>query len=287
MKKRNILYIIFITVSLLACNQDNKTEVDMKRFPIVTVNQNTLYRADVNNLIPPGTPDEDSIALAKTYIDSWISDQLMYAKAEQNITNKEEIDLMVQDYRKSLVTNSYLEQLLKQQLSQTISENDLKAYYDKKKENIKLENNIIKGLFLKIPENSPQLKNFQKWYKQESSDAMENIEKNVLQSTVGYEYFYNKWVDFDYIMDNIPAKITDRRQFLLTNKSLEASDSSFVYLLNIKEYKLAGTEAPYDFIKEQLKEIFIEQRKVDFVKQVQKDLYDKAISDDQIMFYNK
>lgn len=211
----------------------------------------------------------------------------MYAKAEQNITNRDEIETMVKDYRKSLITNNYVEQLLSQQLSQTIEESELKDYYERRKQDLKLESNIIKGLFLKIPENSPQLKNFQKWYKQDTSEAIENIEKNTLQNAVGYEYFYNKWVDFDYIMDNIPSNVTDRRQFLQTNKSIEVRDSAFVYLLNIKEYKLAETEAPYDFIKEQLKEIFIEQKKVDFLQQVQKDLYNIAISDNQIKFYNE
>ena len=87
-----------------------------------------------------------------------------------------------------------------------------------------------------------------------------------MQNAVAYEYFYDKWVDLDDIMDNIPSDMTNREQFLKTNKNLEAKDSSFVYLLNIKEYKLANTEAPYEYVKTHLKEIFIEQRKTDFLK---------------------
>lgn len=288
MKKINILFFAFaLIIFSVSCKQENREYVDFEKSPIVTVGQNTLYKSDVDKVIPPGLAKEDSASLANSYTESWIYDQLMYAKAEQNITNRDEIETMVKDYRKSLITNNYVEQLLSQQLSQTIEESELKDYYERRKQDLKLESNIIKGLFLKIPENSPQLKNFQKWYKQDTSEAIENIEKNTLQNAVGYEYFYNKWVDFDYIMDNIPSNVTDRRQFLQTNKSIEVRDSAFVYLLNIKEYKLAETEAPYDFIKEQLKEIFIEQKKVDFLQQVQKDLYNIAISDNQIKFYNE
>lgn len=287
MKRINIFIISAFSILSFSCKQGNNKNVDLGREPIVTIGENTLYKADVERVIPIGLSKEDSTSYAETYTESWIHDQLMYAKAEQNITNKDVMETMVKNYRKSLITNNYLEQLLRQQLSQTIEESELKAYYEQRKENIKLESNIIKGLFLKIPENSAQLKNFQKWYKQETTEAIENIEKNTLQNAVGYEYFYDKWVDFDYIMDNIPTKVTDRTQFLQTNKSLEVSDSSFVYLLNIKEYKLANTEAPYEFIKDRLKEIFIEQRKTDFLKQVQKDLYDIAVSNDEIKFYNK
>lgn len=286
---RKLIIIIFILSSFLlfACKEKRLNGVKMDESPIVTVTGNTLYKSDLEIVIPKGLSKEDSTKYADIYIETWIAEQLMYDKAQQNITNKEEINTLVENYRQSLISNTYQEQLLKQQLSQTISENELKTFYELNKEKLKLEEHIIKGLFLKIPANSPQVNNFKKWYKQDTSDAIENIEKNTLQNAVAYEYFYDRWVDFDDIMDNIPAEIENREQFLKTNKSVEASDSSFVYLLNIKEFKLADTEAPYQYIKTHLKDIYIEQRKAGFLKQVQKELYEKAVSEDEIKFYNK
>lgn len=276
--------IFFVTYS---CGKKDSTTVDPAQNPVVTVKGQTLYRATLNEVLPVGLSPEDSTEAAQSYINMWINDLLMYDKAKQNITNQEEVDMLVQNYRKSLIANIYQEQLLRQQLSKLISENELKAYYEQNKERFGLEENIIKGLYLKVPVGSSHLSNFQKWYKQGTNDAIENIEKNSLQNVVGYEYFYDRWVDFDEVLDNIPTLITDQRQFLQTNKNLEVRDSSFVYLLNIKEYKLAGNDAPYEYIKGQLSEIFTEQRKADFLKQVQKDLYDKAVSDEEIKFYDK
>ena len=276
--------IFFVTYS---CGKKDSTTVDPTQNPVVTVKGQTLYRATLNEVLPVGLSPEDSTEAAQSYINMWINDLLMYDKAKQNITNQEEVDMLVQNYRKSLIANIYQEQLLRQQLSKLISENELKAYYEQNKERFGLEENIIKGLYLKVPVGSSHLSNFQKWYKQGTNDAIENIEKNSLQNVVGYEYFYDRWVDFDEVLDNIPTLITDQRQFLQTNKNLEVRDSSFVYLLNIKEYKLAGNDAPYEYIKGQLSEIFTEQRKADFLKQVQKDLYDKAVSDEEIKFYDK
>lgn len=281
----SILFLILI--SSFSCSGDKESEVNLDKYPIVSFKGNTLYKSELDAIIPAGLPAEDSISSVKAYIDTWLNNQLMYDKARQNITRRAEIDRLIEDYRKSLVTNIYQEQLLKQHLSQFISENELKAYYEQNKDRFKLEENIIKGLFLKIPVESSQLSNFQKWYKQGTNDAIENIEKNTLQNAVGYEFFYDRWIDFDDVMDNIPSTITDRRQFLQANKNLEVRDSSFVYLLNIKDFRLSDTEAPYEYIKGQLSEIFAEQKKADFLKQVQKDLYDKAISDKEIKFYDK
>jgi len=278
---------IFMLFVVYSCNKGNEAIVNQALDPIVTVKGKTLYRASLNDILPIGLSPEDSLAAVKSYIDMWVNDQLMYDKANQNITNKREIDALVEDYRKALITNMYQEQLLKQQLSKFVSENELRAYYEQNLDQFKLEENIIKGLYLKVPVGSSQLNNFQKWYKQGTSDAIENIEKNTLQNAVGYEYFYDRWVDLDEIMDNIPTLVSNRQQFLQTNKNVEVRDSSFVYLLNIKEYKLAGSEAPYEYIKGHLSEIFAEQRKTSYLKQVQKDLYDRAVSDDEIKFYNE
>ncbi|MDR2954058.1 MAG: peptidyl-prolyl cis-trans isomerase [Prevotella sp.] len=277
---------IAILFLVYSCNE-NTNEINQALKPIVTVKNETLYKADLDQVMPIGMSPEDSTATAEVFINSWINDKLMYNKAKQNITNRAEIERLVENYRKDLVTNIYQEQLLKQQLSKLVSENELTSYYEQNKDRFALEENIIKGLFLKIPLESSQLSNFKKWYKQETSDAIENIEKTWLQSAVNYDYFYDKWISFGDIMENIPFMITDQKRFLQSNKNIETQDSTFVYLLNIKEYRLEGTEAPYEYIKGYLSEIFTEHRKADYLKQVQKDLYDKAISDDEIKFYNK
>lgn len=278
---------LILSIVYSSCQKKEDSSVDSTKAPVVTVKGQTLYKMDIDALLPSGLSPEDSIAAVQAYVAMWANDLLMYDKAKQNITNKEDIETLVQNYRKSLITNMYQEQLLKQQLANTISDSELKAYYEQNKDKFKLEENIIKGLFLKVPAESSLLANFQKWYKQGTNDAVENIEKNTLQNVIGYEYFYDRWIDFDEVMDNIPIQISDQKQFLQANKNIETKDSTFVYLLNIKECILAGNEAPYEYIKGHLSEIFMEQRKADFLKQVQKDLYDKALSDGEIKFYDK
>lgn len=288
MKKTLIcLHLLFTVFVAFSCSGSGAADADRALNPIVTVGDKTLYQADLDEVIPMGLSAEDSIAATKSYIDMWVNDQLMYNKALQNIINKKDIDELVESYKKSLITSSYQEQLLKEYFSKSVSENELKAYYEQNKDKFKLEDNIIKGLYLKIPVNSKQLANFQKWYKQGNDAAIENIEKNTLQNAVAYEYFYDKWVGLVDVLENMPPAVTDEKIFLQRNKNLELRDSSFVYLLNIKEYELAGSEAPYDYVKGQLSEMYMEQKKADYIQQVKKDLYDKAVSDEEIKFYNK
>jgi hypothetical protein len=272
---------------LLSCNKGSNSDIEQKQSPIVTVRDKTLYKSELDAIVPRSLSAEDSAAMAQAYIKMWINDQLMYEKAQKNVLNKDEIDRLVANYKKSLVSNFYQEQLLKEQLSKSVSDRDLQAYYEQNKGQFKLRDNIIKGLYLKIPLSSKELDDFLKWYKQGTDAAIEKIEKNTLQNAVAYEYFYNKWVNMNDITEKMPLSINNGEEFLRTNKNVEARDSSFIYLLNIKEYKLKGSEAPYEYIKNQVTEAYTEQRKSDYLKKVRQDLYDKAVSDKEITIYNK
>lgn len=286
MRTLNIIFVLCF-ILFLSCNKGDTADVDLSQVPVVSVKDKTLYRDELNNAVPQALSAEDSTAAANSYIKMWINDHLMYDKAKQNIVSKAEIDHLVEEYRKSLITNLYQEQLLKEYLSKSVSDAELQSYYEKNKEKFKLKDNLIKGLYLKVPVASKELDNFIKWYKQSTDDAIENIEKNTLKNAVGYEYFYDKWINLNEIADNMPLSISNGSDFLKTNKNVEVRDSSFVYLLNIKEYKLTGSEAPYDYIKNQLIEIYTEQRKADYLKRLQEDLYNKAVSDNEIKFYDK
>ncbi|MFV0363512.1 MAG: hypothetical protein ACK5LL_10575, partial [Suipraeoptans sp.] len=163
--------------------------------------------------------------------------------------------------------------------------NELKGYYDSNPDNFKLESSLVKGLFLKIPRSSPEVNNLRQWYKSNSEAAKENIEKASIQNTVIYDYFYDRWRSIDDIISNIPIPIGDSNQFVKSNKNYEAQDSSYIYLLHIEEYALAGTNAPYVYAKPQITEILINKHRETFLKQFEEDLYNRAIKDENIKYY--
>lgn len=287
--KKLILGILLTSLLLgySSCTKNKLGEADKSKEPIVTVLEKTLYKADLDGITYHGMTPEDSAAATQTYIKMWINDRLIYDKAKKNMTQKREIDELVEEYRTSLIVNDYQTKLLRERLSKSVSEGELLDFFNKNKERFALKENIIKGLFLKVPKESPALENFQKWYKQDNESAVREIEKYTLQNAVGYENFYDNWVSFNEVMDNIPELLKDSEEFLKKNKTLQVQDSSFVYMLNIKEYKLQGSEAPFEFVRDYLSDAYIEEKRDAFLKELQTDLYNKALSNDQIKYYIK
>lgn len=286
------IYCIFFFNAILlvipSCKQKNET-VKMDDDPIVTVLDHTLYRYQLDDMMPHGLPSKDSITIAEENIKNWIDNVLIYEKAKRNIINKKNIDELVENYRQSLIIHSYQEDLVRDRAvkEKYQAEDKLFDFYNDNKSRFLLKEPVIKGLYLKVPVGSPQLSNFRKLYTQGTEKAVENIDKNSLQNAIGYDYFYNKWVNFDDVLSTIPHQIKDEDQFLKNNKTLDIQDSLYVYLLHVKEYKLAGEVAPFEFVKDNIIQIIRERDRNSYLKQIRADLYDKAIADKEIKFYNK
>ena len=281
------VYFILLTlsVSLFACKKAIQTD---EPDALVKVNDRILTRNEVESLIPKGTTSADSLLLAESYIKKWVKDELVLKIAQRNLgSDKETIDKLVDAYRRSLLRYRYQEKLIQEKLSDEIQESDVLTYYDTNKEKFVLDKNLIKGLFLKIPADAPNLSEVKTWYKSGNVASLEKIEKYSIQNAAIYEYFFDKWVDFDEIRNNIPNQISNPESFLRTNKTLEVTDSSFCYLLNIRQVLLKGQVEPFEYAEPRIREILINQRKLDFIKEFEEELYNDALDGGDVIFYNK
>lgn len=251
---------------------------------LVEVNGNFLYKEDLQSVLPTGLSKDDSVLFAEHYIRNWAEEVLLYNKAESNVPDNKEVDRLVENYRKALIMHTYQQELIEQDLSEELSEQELNDYYQQNKELFKLERPLIKGLFIKVPLTSPQLNNVRKWYKTETQDAVERLEKYSLQNAVKYEYFYDKWVSVSDVLDLIPLKTDDPESYVGKNRHIELKDTVFNYFLNITDYRGVGEEEPYEKALSKVKDMLINAKQVGFMKQVKNDLYQRAVDRKKIIY---
>ncbi|MDR2232574.1 MAG: peptidyl-prolyl cis-trans isomerase [Tannerella sp.] len=281
--KCSIAYFLTIICILSACRPSK--EIDNDEI-LVKVHGNALYRKEVEKIIPKGIESTDSLLIAENYTEKWIKDILISEVAQRNIGKEEaEINRLVEDYRRSLLKHRYEEYMIKSRLTAEIREDEKRSYYDTNNEKFILEKNLIKGLFLKIPAEATNIADVQKWYKSKDPAELENIEKYSIQNASVYDYFYDRWVDFDEILDRMPLQLSNKEHFLRTNRNVEVRDSTFYYFLNIAEYLLPGNIAPYEYVDVQIQEMMINQRKMDFLNNFEDELYREAVRKGEVLLY--
>ena len=253
---------------------------------MVKVNERTLTKEDVLSVLPKNISSADSLLWAESYIKQWVKDNLVYDVALQNLgdENRAEIDRLVDSYRRSLVRYRYQEQLVHERLSANITDEEKRNFYDENQDQFELDHSLIKGLFLKIPIDAPNLDEVKKWYRSTSEASIEKIEKYSVQNAVVYDYFYDKWVNFDEVFVNIPIQVPNENEFLRTHSFVETADSSYCYLLNIEEYVAKGKIAPFEYASTQISDMLVNQRKVQFLKNFEEELYNDAIRGGNVVF---
>ena len=282
---RYFFSIIILSLLTIACgNNSNKKS----NGALVKVGNKILYRNMLEEKIFAGLSREDSIIAAEHFIRTWINEILLYNIASKNIYDKEGVERLVENYRKSLLIYQYEEQLVNERLTKDIDEQTLYDYYNQNKDKLKLENPLVKGLFLKVPINAPQVNEIRVWYKSKSASSRESWEKYRLNNAAVYNYFIDKWADYYDIMNNFPKdQLNNRDDMIPQRKALEKQDNDYFYFLNITECLMAGDNAPYEYAKATIQEILINQRKIDFLKKMEEALYQRALGKGEIQFFDE
>ena len=96
----------------------------------------------------------------------------------------------------------------------------------------------------------------------------------------------DNWVNFEMVIKNIPQEIEEQEIFLTGNKLIELNDSNYYYLAYIHEYKLKNEAAPIDFVAENIRNLIINRRKIDFLKQIEDNVYTEGIRKNKFKIHN-
>jgi len=260
---------------------------DGNKAPLLEVEGKFLYYEDIQQVIPPNVNKVDSAQIAKSYIRKWVTDVLLYENAKRNITNKSEIDELVENYRKSLTIHQYQQKMIEQRLPKEPSDEELKAFYDKYSSQLLLKENVIKGLLLVVPAKAPQIANVRSWVQSANVKALGSIEKYSIQNAISYDYFGDKWVPFSEVLKKMPIKVENPTSYISSNRFVEVSDSTHRYFLRIIGYKNTGSVEPLEMSRDRIINILLNKMKGEFISKFENDLYDDAIKDENVTFFKR
>lgn len=254
--------------------------------PLVQVGNHFLYQEDVSQVIPFGMAKPDSMEFVRTFVRKWVEEQVLYEKAEHNVRGDDRIDRMVADYRRTLVMNNYERVLLQQKMPGELTEEELKEYYDGNKQLFVLEEPVVKGVFIKAPLKSPGLKELKQWYKDNSDEALEKLEAYAFRNAVIYEYFYDHWVPLSELEGKVVVNLAELSSDFDKNPDIEAKDDEYCYLVHIEEYVKEGETKPYDLARQDIINLLANNRKVEFMDRVKRDLYNESVEAGRIKYYD-
>jgi hypothetical protein len=239
---------------LFACGKSDNAADNR---PVAKVYDKTLLASEVAAIVPPGTAD--SALLATAYVRRWISDQLLMYEAERNIAKDAEIDQLVRDYRASLVRYRFEENLIAVQLDSTVSEAEVRKYYEDNKEQFNLESTILKCIVVKIPNTAPQ-NEFNKVWNSREDEAPARLTKLANQYASLALLDRQKWYKLDEVAAILP-KGTLTADNVGSRREGTLSDGDFRYYYRVLDDVRGKETAPFDYVKAQASKVILHHRK--------------------------
>ncbi|MDE6467782.1 MAG: peptidyl-prolyl cis-trans isomerase, partial [Muribaculaceae bacterium] len=250
---------------------------------LVCVGDSALSAARLQKAVPAGLSAADSAAYAKAYIRSWIDSRLVTEVAADMI-DMAEIDRLTAEYRDELIKTQYRRLMARQAGDGQFSDDSLARYYDTHLADFKLERPMIKGVYLKVPDDTENLATLRRLYNSGKPADSDRLEKAALSSAIHYDYFRDRWVDWQQVETRIPLDFGAAANNLAANKPIDLEHGGFVYLLSISDYLPVGATMPYEAAKPLIRERLLAIHRVDFDRRLRENLFNSAVADGTVSF---
>ena len=247
--------------------------------PLARANDVLLLKDDIDFSFIDGATKSDSIIFVQNVINDWATNQLLIDGAIQNLNDETqfEFEQLVQQYKIDLYSSAYLEALVGNNLDSLVSYEELQDVYLLNKELFTLKEDLLKLRYININTSLSNLNEVKKMFKRFNSDDRSELDSISIQ----FNSFYFRdtiWIKKEDVISKIkPLKLGFNKVLLKKSNFIEIKDSLGLYLIKINEVLQRGKPAPVEYVSPTIKQIVINNRKLNLIRKLKSDIVNDAI----------
>ena len=247
--------------------------------PLARANDVLLLKDDIDFSFIDGATKSDSIIFVQNVINDWATNQLLIDGAIQNLSDETqfEFEQLVQQYKIDLYSSAYLEALVGNNLDSLVSYEELQDVYLLNKELFTLKEDLLKLRYININTSLSNLNEVKKMFKRFNSDDRSELDSISIQ----FNSFYFRdtiWIKKEDVISKIkPLELGFNKVLLKKSNFIEIKDSLGLYLIKINEVLQRGKPAPVEYVSPTIKQIVINNRKLNLIRKLKSDIVNDAI----------
>lgn len=252
--------------------------------PVAEAYQEKLYRSDLVSMIPPDASKEDSVALARQFIDAWARERVLLHKAEENLsTAQKDVEQRLRDYRESLIVYAYEQALVNQKLDTNISAAEIEAYYTENEKNFELKDNIVRARWFKLRETDKRvLKKVEDLWRSDKPEEFHDLEVLLAQRGSTINDTRDDWMAFSELQLQVPLRPENPTDWIPRQHKVTVTDSVGTFFVDLLEHRLKDSVSPLVLVRAEIRSILINQRKLKLIEQMRRDLYEDALASEDV-----
>ena len=167
-------------------------------------------------------------------------------------------------------------------LDTVVTPKNIKSYYDGFKPDFLLDKPVVECAYVILPVDAPQYYTFRNRFRSQYENKQTEINKYIEEHAKLYYQHNNKFMYVSELAKQVPIATDNIENLLKYNRFIELKDEDYIYLIKIFDYKLKSNVAPLNIVENEIRNILLNKRKIQLVRNLEKDIMNDARNNKKI-----
>jgi len=268
-------FLLILFLFSVSCNQFKVSKEEV----IARVGSVYLYRTDLEKELDLFINKDDSILKTRNFIDQWARNQiiLQQAKINLNLEEIESLDALIDQYKIDLYSNTYKQTFLNKSIDTIISVQELDSFLIQNQSIFKLNSPLYQVRYIQLPHDNVDVNEIKRSFQRFNTEDVYFLDSLSFQFT-NHILVDSVWINKSNLLSEISFLNQENlNKYIKKSQFFEIEDSLGVYLFFVKNHLMKGDIPPNEVLSPTIKNIILNQRKLKFNKQFEKDILHDAI----------
>ena len=268
-------FLLSLFLFSVSCNQFKVSKEEV----IARVGSVYLYRTDLEKELDLFINKDDSILKTRNFIDQWARNQiiLQQAKINLNLEEIESLDALIDQYKIDLYSNTYKQTVLNKSIDTIISLQELDSFLIQNQSIFKLNSPLYQVRYIQLPHDNVDVNEIKRSFQRFNTEDVYFLDSLSFQFT-NHILVDSVWINKSNLLSEISFLNQENlNKYIKKAQFFEIEDSLGVYLFFVKNHLMKGDIPPNEVLSLTIKNIILNQRKLKFNKQFEKDILHDAI----------
>ena len=234
-----------------------------------------LYEDDLPNYVS----SDDSLIKISNFIETWAKEKVLYDLSIINLSQlkRAEIDELVNNYRVDLYINSYKDLIVNSRIDSIVTNEQIDSFYSMNLNNFKLNENLVKYRYVKVPDDNLNINRIRRYILR-----MSEQDRYFLDS-LNFQFADLKLDDSIWFTErDVIASInfinqSNKSRYFIKDRLFTIDESNYINFFIVDDMLKSGNIPPKSYLYDRIKATIINQRKLDILKSINKEILNDAI----------
>ena len=243
-----------------------------------------LYEDDLPNYVS----SDDSLIKISNFIETWAKEKVLYDLSIINLSQlkRAEIDELVNNYRIDLYINSYKDLIVNSRIDSIVTNEQIDSFYSMNSNNLKLNENLVKYRYVKVPDDNLNVNRIRRYI------LRMNEQDRYFLDSLNFQFADLKLDDSIWFTErDVIASInfinqSNKSKYLIKDRLFTIDESNYINFFIVDDMLKSGNIPPKSYLYDRIKATIINQRKLDILKSINKEILNDALKSRKYEVYN-